>query len=108
MVAAAILLVKNWDKVKAAGLEAWEKIKEVWNSVATWFDTNVITPAANFFNRLWEGIKGIWNAVATWFNQNVITPLVNFFAPIVAFVSGFFSGLLDSDTSSMGIGVYMV
>lgn len=92
VVAIAILLVKNWDKVKAAGIAAWEKIKAVWNSVATWFNTNVITPVANFFTGLWDGIKGIWDAVATWFNQNVVTPLVNFFSPIVSFVSGFFRG----------------
>ena len=92
VVAIAILLVKNWDKVKAAAIAAWEKIKAVWNSAAAWFNDNVVNPVVNFFTGLWESIKGIWNTVATWFNQNVITPLVNFFAPIVSFVSGFFRG----------------
>lgn len=92
VVAIAILLIKNWDKVKAAGLAAWEKIKEVWNGVASWFSNNVVSPVVNFFVGLWESIKEIWNTVANWFNQNVITPLVNFFAPIVSFVSGFFQG----------------
>ena len=105
MVAAAILLVKNWDKVKAAGLEAWEKIKEVWNSVATWFDTNVINPIINifstivavvggFFTTLWGNIVAVWMAAGAWFSENVAAPINAAFQAVSDFVKGIFNGLL--------------
>lgn len=103
LVAVVVLLVKNWDKVKATALAVWEKIKSVWNTVATWFKDKVITPVVNFFSavvgavtgffsRLWANIKGVWKAVANWFKNSVITPLVNFFTPIINTISGIFRG----------------
>ena len=107
VVAIVILLVRNWDKVKAAAISVWNTIKSVWGSVATWFKNTVITPLVNFFSPIvetiggffrgcWIIIQAVWLAVSTWFNTNVITPLVNFFSPIVETVGGFFSTLWDS------------
>lgn len=82
VIAIVILLIKYWDEVKAWAISAWEKIKEVWGNVATWFDEEVIQPVIEFFTGLWEGIKEIWSKAATWFDENVIQPIVNFFTPI--------------------------
>lgn len=101
-----IICKDNWDSIKAFFLNAWESIKNVWNTVATWFNNNVVTPLVNFFRPIvewisqffrgcWIIIQAIWTVVATWFNNVVITPIVNFFAPIVATVSGFFSKLWE-------------
>lgn len=89
----------NWDQIIAG-------IEDAWNSVATWFDENVIQPIVNFFapieetiggifDSLWCVIVGIWATVAEWFDENVIQPIVNFFSPIVETVSNFFSNLWD-------------
>lgn len=106
VVAIVILLVKNWDNVKAAALSVWGKIQGVWSTVAGWFNDHVITPLVNFFSPIIETISGIfqgcwiiiqavWKAVSTWFNDNVIQPLIGFFAPIIETIGGFFSDLWD-------------
>lgn len=90
VIAIVVLLIKHWDDVKKAAETCWNKIKEVWSIVATWFDTNIIKPVGEFFKNLWEGIKtlasntwdgivNIWNAVATWFETYIIKPVTGFF-----------------------------
>ena len=96
-----ILIVQNWDAIigwcsqacKDIGqffVDLWDGIKSVWNTVATWFNTNVIQPVVNFFVDLWEGaatlaigcwegIKTAWNTATTWFDTNIIQPVANFF-----------------------------
>lgn len=110
VVAVVILLVRNWDKVKATAIAVWGKIKAVWSAVAGWFNNTVIQPMVNFFSPIvetiggffrgcWIIIQAVWKAVSTWFNDNVIQPLVGFFSPIVETIGGFFSGLWDNIVS---------
>ena len=110
VVAVVILLVRNWDKVKATAIAVWGKIKAVWSAVAGWFNNTVIQPLVNFFSPIvetiggffrgcWIIIQAVWKAVSTWFNDNVIQPLVSFFSPIVETIGGFFSGLWDNIVS---------
>ena len=102
------LLVKGWNILKDAALTAWNKIKETWNTVANWFNENVITPIKNFFSpilnwfselftSIWKTISDIWSnivgifqgvvesiklifgVVYGWFNEKVFTPLKNTF-----------------------------
>lgn len=91
LIAIIVLLVKNWDTVKEAAANAWEKIKAAWNSAAAWFNTNIVKPVAGFFSGLWSGIqtsaanawqklKEAWNGVATWFNSNIVKPVSGFFS----------------------------
>ena len=72
--------------LKGVFSDAWEKIKEVWRTVSTWFNNNVITPLKNafapikgWFKTLFEGawtiIKGVWILASAWFNENVVAPL---------------------------------
>lgn len=74
LIAIGVLLVKNWDTIKAWFSElwqnmkqwasdAWEGIKNVWNNVATWFNDNIIQPVISFFKGLWEGIKAVWDGI---------------------------------------------
>lgn len=115
VVAAVVTLYKKceWfrnavDKAIAAVVgffrNAWENIKQVWQAVSGWFQTNVIQPLVNFFTPIIETVSGIfrgcwiiiqavWQAASGWFQTNVIQPLVNFFSTAVQAVSGFFSGL---------------
>lgn len=57
LIAIVVLLVKNWDTVKAKAIECWNKIKEAWNKAGDWFYKNVTEPVANFFTGMWDGIK---------------------------------------------------
>lgn len=93
LIAIVVLLVKHWDDVKAAAVKCWEWIKDTWNSVAQWFDENVIQPVVTFFTDLWESIegaassswewiKGVWNSVATWVDENVVQPVSGFFTDL--------------------------
>jgi predicted PurR-regulated permease PerM len=95
-----------WDNILSFFKSLWDGIKNIWNTVSTWFKTKVIDPLVNFFKNawnnilnffksLWDGIKNIWNTVSTWFNDNVIKPVVGFFKGLWESISGFFVGLWD-------------
>ena len=74
------------------------QIQTAWETVSSWFQTNVTDPVASHFNDLqsateliWETIGNIingewttvadtWGPVATWFDDNVIKPVAEFFA----------------------------
>lgn len=102
LIAIVVLLVQNWDTVKAAATACWEKIKEVWNIVANWFKENVIQPVVVLFTNLWNSItsaasnawnsiKQVFQTVATWYYNNVILPVQNFFKGLWDKISGFAS-----------------
>ena len=106
-----ILIVQNWESITAWCSQAckdigqffvdlWGGIVSIWNTVAEWFNTNVITPVVNFFVGLWEdivslaqtcwdGIVNIWTVVSEWFNTNIIQPVVGFFV-------GLWNGLVSA------------
>jgi phage-related protein len=80
IIAIIILLVKNWDTVKEVAINVWNKIKEIWGNVATWFSEKVVTPVKNFFSGMWNGlkngassawsgIKSVFSTVTTWFKD---------------------------------------
>lgn len=69
LVTGIILLVKNWDKVKETAVNVWNKIKEVWGKVSSWFNTTVIQPITKYFTDLWNKIKSTFSSVATWFKD---------------------------------------
>lgn len=108
VIAIIILCVKHFDTIKEVALTVWNKIKEIWQTVATWFNDNVIQPIVNFFKPLtdWfgelfgsikdtitstfevivqlakgciEAFKLIWGVVATWFNNTVVQPIKTIF-----------------------------
>lgn len=86
--------------------KAWDGIEQIWNVVATWFDTNVVQPIikffapivetiGKFFSELWDGIKTTWKTVSTWFNTEVLTPLTNGFKSFVNGIINFFEGMAN-------------
>lgn len=101
LVAGIVLLIKNWDKVKEAGVAAWEWIKGAWETAATWFSETIIEPIKNFFTGLWdgiknaasaawEGIKTVFSAVVGWYKEHIIDPILNnpFFKILVELAEG--------------------
>lgn len=86
-----VVLKDNWEEVKKAGAEAWEKIKEAWNAAGEWFSKNVAEPIAKFFKDAWENVKQFaadaweavqdaWDSASEWFNTNVVEPVAEFFS----------------------------
>lgn len=82
----------------------WDAICEWFSGTAEWFDTNVITPIADFFKGLWEDVSGffsglwedickIWSTVSGWFSETVIEPVVGFFQGLFTRVGQIFRGL---------------
>lgn len=56
LIAIIVLLVKNWDKVKAAAGKCWDFIKGKWSAVSGWFSSKVVQPVKKFFADLWEKV----------------------------------------------------
>ena len=92
LIAIIYLLVTNWDTVKAAAGAAWEYIKNVWQVVSKWFDTNVVQPVKKgfdnglkavreTFSNAWTGIKNIWSAVSGFFS-GIWTSIKNTFSNV--------------------------
>ena len=95
-----------WDVVGDFLTDLWEDIKGVWNTVATWFDTNVVQPIVEFFRPIvewistffegcWLIIKAVWVVASTWFNEKVIQPVKKAFDTVCDAVGGFFSDLWE-------------
>ena len=63
LVTIIVLVVKHWDSLKNAAINAWNMIKEVWGTVAEWFNTFIIQPIVNFFTGLWTSIQAIWDGI---------------------------------------------
>lgn len=82
VVAAIVWMIQNWDKVKEAIINVWNKIKAVWGVVAEWFK--------NLFSKAWEGIKSAWSSVKTWFS-NLWNGIKNIFSSLGSWFSNLFS-----------------
>lgn len=87
--------------------DAWNKVKGIWEKVATWFKDKVITPLKKFFAPIkewfgtlfkaaWQIVRAVWVVVATWFNNNVITPLINAWESFKRIVVDLFSNIWES------------
>lgn len=63
LIAIVVLLVKNWDTVKAAGAAAWEWIKDAWSGAADWF--------SGIGDAIVDAFKGAFNWVASGWNDTV-------------------------------------
>lgn len=69
LIAAGVLIWKNWDKIKAKAIEIWGTIKDflinLWESIKTKV-TEIWDSIRDFFVNLWEGIKQIFQDAWEW------------------------------------------
>lgn len=61
LVAAGILVYKNWDVIK-------EKAIEIWGAIRDWFEKTT-EKIKEFFANLWAGIKETFKNVGDWFKE---------------------------------------
>lgn len=99
LVAAVILLAKNWDKVKETAVKVWNKIKEVWGGVKDWFKSKVIDPVAKFFKGLWEKVsepvKKVKENITNAF-QTALDGVKNAWSGIKDFFAGIWKGAVEA------------
>lgn len=96
---AVLMIIKNWDTIKAAFAAAWEFIKQVWKNVAGWF------------GGVWNGIKNVFNGIGSWFGsifQGAWNGIKNIFSAVGGFFQGIWNtitGIFMSIGSSIGNGI---
>lgn len=106
VIAVVVLLVKHWDEVKEVAKNVWDKIKEIWNVVATWFNNTVIEPIKNFFRPIIDFFKDIFSKsvenIKTIFNkvvniaQNIWNSIKNVFSVVGTFFKDVFTGAYNN------------
>lgn len=57
-IAAIVLLIQNWDTVKKAADDLWQKIKEVFGNIKDWI-INTATAAKDWLEKNWPLILGV-------------------------------------------------
>ena len=88
VMAASILLYKNWDTVKEKLGELWQKIQEigsnVMNAMSEWWDyimqcldQNFVQPWNNFWDSVGEKVSGVWEGIKSAV-KNGINSVINF------------------------------
>lgn len=73
-------VIKIWESIKQAYVDAWEGIKKLWSK------------AGEFFSGIWKGIKNAFSAVGTWF-KTIFTDAWNAVKKVFSKVGSFFSGI---------------
>lgn len=110
LIAIVYLLITHWDDVKEAASNCWNKIKEVWNVVADWFNNTIIQPVKNFFSGMWDGlkngasnawdgIKSVFSSVSTFFKNtftNAWTAVKNVFSTGGKIFDGIKDGIVSA------------
>lgn len=115
LVAAGILLWKNWDVVKAKCIQLWAMFSEKFPNLAAiakgafnlvvagakwlWAGLKMYFSAVmTYLKVLWEfwkgAFQGIWNALKVWFNgvKTIFMNVLTIFENIIGFVKNVFTG----------------
>ena len=78
LIAIIVVLVQNWDTVKATAVGVWESIVAIWGNFTVWFTEKIVTPFK-------EGVKAVGN-----FFIDIINTLIG---AAESFVNFFLSGI---------------
>lgn len=106
LIAIVVLLVKNWDKVRAAGEKCWNAIKNGVSSAFNWIKKNwqgllllLVNPFAGAFKLIYDNCEGFRNTVNRVLKSvkdgfaKVKNAIVQPFKTAIDKVKGFFNGL---------------
>lgn len=64
LTAGIVLLVKNWDTVKATATNVWTSVQNVWGKASGWFSSTVLDPLKTGFKGFANGVIGFFEGVA--------------------------------------------
>lgn len=87
VIAACVLLVKNWDWVKAKAIEVWDSIKEKFNQFKEWLGNVFVTDWSQKFGFLGDIINSYLANI-----RNVFDSVKRIFGGIIDFIAGVFTG----------------
>lgn len=93
LIAIVVLLIKNWDTVKAKAIACWNKIKEAWNKAGDWFHKHVTEPISNFFSGLWDGIKGAFTKAFDFIKKAFKGYVNGWITMVESFINFFVNGI---------------
>jgi len=72
LIAAIVLIATHWKQVTKAIIDAWDKVKKVFEPVAKWF-SKIFTAAFNGIKKAFSGVtgffKGIWDEITGIFKK---------------------------------------
>ena len=74
VVAAGVLLYRNWDTIKLKAQELWKSITTTWNSIKasiTQTVNTIISKVVSSFNSLKSSVEAVWNAI----KSAIVTPI---------------------------------
>lgn len=84
LIAIIVLLVKNWDKVKEAGIKCWEGIKNAFAAIGEWLK--------NAFSAIGDWFVNIFTNIGN-FIKNAFNSVVSFFAELPAKIGAWLAGV---------------
>ncbi|HHD2785037.1 TPA: hypothetical protein ACOTHR_002564 [Clostridium perfringens] len=87
VIAIGILLIKNWDFVKAKAIEIWGKIKDIFNNFKEWLRGVFQTDWSNCFGVLGNLLNAFLRSI-----DNIFQSVKRIFGGIIDFVVGIFTG----------------
>jgi phage-related minor tail protein len=101
LIAVGVLLYKNWDEIKAFGLQLWTDLKTGWTEgmasiKVAWVEFGQTIKAT------WENM---WNSIKTWYDQtkeNLITATTNLTDGMITKWSNFKTGFMNIWTAIVG------
>lgn len=76
VIAAGVLLYKNWDTVKQKAGELWAKVKEVFGNIKSWADEK-IQPVVRFFTNLYNKFQDFKRAITGFKMPNWVSSIGN-------------------------------
>ncbi len=113
LIAIIVLLVKNWDTVKEAAINVWEKIKETFSNVGKWFGDkfteaynaikSIFSNIASFFGGIWNTIKNTFSKLGTAIGDAISGAVKGAINSVISLVEGRINSFIRLINGAIGV-----